>query len=255
MATAPPIATPLSADQLTEAERAQILARRYHAEFVDLKNFKIQHELFKSVPVDASHRRGRRYLIGYVGVMGEQEGIDLLLEAAADLIHRRGRQDVQFCLVGGGSSLEKLRTMALDLGVGDHVTFLGRVPDDTLLSVLCSSDICVNPDRVNPMNDKSTMNKIIEYMAMGKPIVQFDVLEGRYSAEGASLYARANDPVDFASRIEELLADPERRQAMGVIGRGRVESELSWNHQAPTLIAAYREVLRPAGRPATAEQS
>ena len=210
---------------------------------------------FKSVPVDASHRRGRRYLIGYVGVMGEQEGIDLLLEAAVDLVHRRGRQDLQFCLVGGGSSLEKLRAMALDLGVGDHVTFLGRVPDDTLLSVLCSSDICVNPDRVNPMNDKSTMNKIIEYMAMGKPIVQFDVLEGRYSAEGASLYARANDPVDFASRIEELLADPERRQAMGAIGRRRVESELSWNHQVPTLIAAYREVLRLAGRPATAEQS
>ncbi len=210
---------------------------------------------FKAVPPDASHRRGRRYLIGYVGVMGEQEGIDLLLEAAVELVHRRGRQDVQFCLVGGGPSLDRLRAMAIEMDVGDHVTFLGRVPDDTLLSVLCSSDICVNPDRVNPMNDKSTMNKIIEYMAMGKPIVQFDVLEGRYSAEGASLYAGANDPVDFASKIEELLADAARRQAMGAIGRSRVERELSWDHQVPALIAAYREVLGLAARPAEAEQT
>ncbi len=203
---------------------------------------------FQPRPADPSYNRGRRYLIGYVGVMGDQEGIDLLLEAAADLVHRRGRQDIQFCLVGGGPSLDRLRDIAVSLGLSDHVTFLGRVSDEVLLSVLSSSDVCVNPDRVNPMNDKSTMNKIIEYMAMAKPIIQFDVLEGRYSAEDASLYAKANDPLDFASRIEDLLADPVRRQAMGSVGRSRVESELSWTHQVPALIAAYREALGPTER-------
>lgn len=198
---------------------------------------------FRPCPADPAYARGRRHLVGYVGVMGEQEGIDLLIESVAELVHRRGRRDIQFCLVGGGSSLERLRGLAADKGVADHVTFLGRVPDDVLLGVLSSSDVCVNPDRVNPMNDKSTMNKIIEYMAMGKPIVQFDVLEGRYSAEGASLYAKPNDPIDFAAKIEELLADPARREAMGRAGRQRVERDLSWTHQVPNLIAAYREAL------------
>ena len=207
---------------------------------------------FKALPVDVSHRQGRRYLVGYVGVMGEQEGIDLLLEAVAELVHRRGRRDVQFCLVGGGPSLDGLRALAVKMNVANFVTFLGRVPDELLLSVLSSSDVCVNPDRVNAMNDKSTMNKIIEYMAMGKPIVQFDVREGRFSAEGASLYAKPNDAVDFAAKIEDLLADSARRQAMGVIGRDRVESELSWDHQVPTLIAAYETVLGLADRPAMA---
>src|SRR5262249_34954355 len=105
------------------------------------------------------------------------------------------------------------------------------------------ADVCVNPDRVNAMNDKSTMNKIIEYMAMGKPIVQFDVREGRHSAGIASVYASKNDPVDFASKIEELLEDPARRAEMGAFGRARVEKELAWNHQVSALIAAYRTAL------------
>jgi glycosyltransferase involved in cell wall biosynthesis len=188
---------------------------------------------------DPEWRKGRAHMIGYVGVMGDQEGIDLLLECLRDLIHDRGR-DVQAVLVGGGPALEGLRAMARDLGLADHVTFTGRAPDEVLFSVLSSADVCVNPDRVNPMNDKSTMNKILEYMAFSKPIVQFDVTEGRYSAQGAALYAAANDTADMADKIAALLDDPERRAEMGRIGRARVEAELSWDYQVEPLLAAYR---------------
>ncbi len=197
----------------------------------------------KPVAPNPALRRGRAHLVGYVGVMGEQEGIDLLLEAAAELVHRRGRDDIQFCLVGGGPQLEKCQAMAAENGLSDHVTFLGRAPDKELFEVLSTADVCVNPDRVNPMNDKSTMNKILEYMAMGKPIVQFDVVEGRVSAGEASLYARQNDPLDLASCIEQLLADSGLRERMGRFGQERVAASLSWEHQVPQLIAAYRMAL------------
>jgi glycosyltransferase involved in cell wall biosynthesis len=188
-------------------------------------------------------RRGRRFLVGYVGVMGQQEGIDLLLEAAAHVVHKLGRQDVQFCLVGGGPSLEELKAQAEGLGLGDRVTFTGRVPDETLFEVLSTADVCVNPDRVNAMNDKSTMNKILEYMALGKPIVQFDVTEGRFSAGEASLYARPNDPVDFAEKLLALLEDEAARARMGAIGRARVEERFAWSYEAPKLLEAYRRAL------------
>lgn len=183
-------------------------------------------------------REGRSHQVGYVGVMGDQEGLDLLLEAASELVHRRER-DVQFVLVGDGPALEDLRALSEELGLEGHVTFTGRVPDDVLFDVLVSSDVCVNPDRVNAMNDKSTMNKIIEYMAFGRPIVQFDVTEGRVSAQDASLYARPNDAVDLAHKVEQLLDDPARRARMGLIGRERVDDVLSWDHQVDALIAAY----------------
>lgn len=186
-------------------------------------------------------RKGRTHMVGYVGVMGDQEGIDLLLEAARLIVHERGR-DVQFVLVGGGPALKKLTALADELGVADHVTFTGRAPDAELFEVLSSADVCVNPDRVNPMNDKSTMNKILEYMAFSKPIVQFDVTEGRHSAGRASLYAAPNDPRDLADKILELLDQPEMAAEMGAFGRTRVETELSWDHQVDALIGAYRRV-------------
>jgi glycosyltransferase involved in cell wall biosynthesis len=189
-------------------------------------------------------RRGRKHLVGYVGVMGEQEGVDLLLEAVAHLVAARGRQDIQFCLVGGGPSLETYRKLSEKMGLTDYVTFMGRVPDHDLFEVLATADVCVNPDRVNAMNDMSTMNKILEYMALGKPIVQFDVAEGRVSAGEASLYAAKNDPVDMARKIEDLLADPAARARMGEAGRQRIADSLSWDHQTPQLIAAYRTALK-----------
>lgn len=197
--------------------------------------------LHRSDP-DPKWRNGRDHLVGYVGVMGDQEGLDLLLEAARELVFDRG-YDTQFVLVGGGPALVDLQAMATDLGLEDHVTFTGRAPDEELFSVLSSSDVCVNPDRVNPMNDKSTMNKILEYMAFEKPIVQFEVTEGRYSAGEASLYAASNDTSDMAGMIAGLLDDPARRVEMGIYGRARVENELSWDHQVDTLIAAYTRVM------------
>ena len=184
----------------------------------------------------------RKYLVGYVGVMGKQEGIDLLLQSVAHIV--RQRQDVHFGLVGGGTSLDEMKALARELGVADYVTFTGRVPDAELLAVLNTADVCVNPDVANEMNDISTMNKIMEYMALGKPIVQFDLTEGRHSAQDASLYAKRNDPEDFARRILELLDNPGRRAAMGEYGRRRVLDTLEWRHEAPRLLAAYEALWR-----------
>jgi glycosyltransferase involved in cell wall biosynthesis len=191
------------------------------------------------LPPQPALKRGRRYLVGYVGVMAEQEGIDYLLRAARHIVRDLGRRDVHFGLVGGGTSLEAMKALAQELGIADFVTFTGRVPDEALLAMLNTADVCVNPDSANEMNDKSTMNKIMEYMALGKPMVQFDLAEGRYSAQRASLYARRNDALDLAAKIVELLDDPARRAEMGKYGRRRVEHELAWTHEAPKLLAAY----------------
>ncbi|MFE1601534.1 glycosyltransferase [Methylobacterium sp. ID0610] len=197
----------------------------------------------KPVPPNPAWKKGRPYMVGYVGVMGPQEGIDLLLKAVAHLVHERGRTDIQFCLVGGGPSLASLKELSVELGVDDYVTFLGRAPDAELFEVLSTADVCVNPDLVTPMNDMSTMNKIMEYMAFSRPIVQFEVREGRYSAQEASLYARSNDSVDLADKLVELLDDPERRRSMGVFGRERVETQLSWNRQVEVLVRAYERLF------------
>jgi glycosyltransferase involved in cell wall biosynthesis len=198
-------------------------------------------------PVEAL-KQGRKYLVGYVGVMGKQEGIDYLLRAAAHLVHGLKRSDVHFGLVGGGTSLEEMKALARELGVSEHVTFTGRVSDSALLAMLNTADVCVNPDVANEMNDISTMNKVMEYMALGKPIVQFDLTEGRFSAQQASVYARRNDAADLAHKIAELLDDPAQRAAMGAFGRRRVENELEWRYEAPRLLAAY-EALWPIAAP------
>jgi len=186
----------------------------------------------------------RRFLAGYVGVIGKQEGLDLLLEAVHFMRRSLGRDDVQFVIIGDGTELPALRAMSTRLGLDDCVQFTGRVSDQDLWQILGTADICLNPDRANPMNDKSTMNKILEYMALGKPIVQFDLTEGRYSAGDASLYAKPNDIEDFARRIVELLDDAPGRDAMGASGRRRVEGELAWHHQVPKLLAAYERALQ-----------
>ena len=135
-----------------------------------------------------------------------------------------------------------MQVYARELGVEDYVTFTGRVPDRQLLAMLNTADICVNPDVASEMNDKSTMNKIMEYMALGKPIVQFDLTESRYSARDAALYAAKNDEIDFANRIVQLLDDPELRKKMGAFGRRRIEQELEWRYEVPKLLAAYESL-------------
>lgn len=188
-------------------------------------------------------KRGRRYLVGYVGVMGCQEGIDYLLRAVRYLVRERARYDVHFGLVGGGTELEKMKTYCQELGISEYVTFTGRVSDQEMLEMLNTADVCVNPDIVNAMNDKSTMNKIMEYMALSKPIVQFDLTEGRFSAQEASLYAKPNDERDLADRILYLLDHPKQRAHMGRFGRTRVVTQLAWVHEAPRLLRAYETLF------------
>lgn len=197
----------------------------------------------RSVTPNPVLKNGRKYLVGYVGVMGEQEGIDLLLESIAILV-AKGRTDTQFALVGGGPALNDLKALADRMNLSEYVSFLGRAPDQVLLEVLSTADVCVNPDRVNPMNDKSTMNKILEYMALGKPMVQFEVTEGRVSAGEASLYARANDTQDLADKLEELLDDPARREKMGAYGKDRVSNDLHWGTSVAPLLSAYQRAGR-----------
>ncbi len=158
------------------------------------------------------------------------------------MVQEMGRKDLHFGRDGSGQEHVALIRLAEELEVADFVTFAGRVPDQELLELLNTADVCVNPDEYNAMNDKSTMNKIMEYMALGKPIVQFELTEGRISAQEASLYAKPNDSVDLAEKIVELLDDPGRREQMGKFGRERVVNELAWQHEVPKLLAAYEKL-------------
>lgn len=193
----------------------------------------------KILPPKLQLKKGKKYLVGYVGVIGAQEGIDLLLQSVKHIVEVLERRDIHFGIVGGGTDLAALKKMAGELGVTNYVTFTGRVPDQELLEMLNTADLCVNPDVANEMNDKSTMNKIMEYMALGKPIVQFDLTEGRFSAQEASLYARRNDIVDLAEKIVQLCDNPEARREMGEFGKNRVVNELEWRYEAPKLLQAY----------------
>jgi glycosyltransferase involved in cell wall biosynthesis len=206
----------------------------------------------KICPPDASLKAGKKYLVGYVGVMGKQEGIDLLLQSIKIIVKDLKRTDVHFGLVGGGTSLEEMKRLAAELGLDGYVSFTGRVSDEQMLAMLNTADVCVNPDVANEMNDISTMNKVMEYMALGKPMVQFDLAEGRFSAQQASLYVRRNNAVDFGLKILELLDDEEKRKTMGAFGRKRVVEELEWRHEAPKLLQAYEALWAPrasAGHP------
>ena len=143
--------------------------------------------------------------------------------------------------------MEALRRQCKEMGLDDIIEYTGRVPDETLLDYLNTADVCVNSDEYNAMNDKSTMNKILEYMALGKPIVQFELTEGKYSAQKASLYAKPNDAVDMAKKVIELLENPEKRKEMGEYGRQRVINELSWEHTSKALLEGYDRYFKSRG--------
>lgn len=198
---------------------------------------------FKAVPANPALKYGKKYLVGYVGVMSDQEGLDILLEVA-EHIRALGRQDIQFTCVGGGTGLAGLRKIVQEKNLEGMVNFTGRISDADLLDVLSTADVCVNPDKPCEMNDMSTMIKIMEYMALGKPIVQFDLKEGRFSAGEASLYSDNENRVpDFASKILWLLDHPEERQRMGEIGRHRVETALAWEHSVGEFLMAYERAF------------
>ncbi len=198
---------------------------------------------FDPVPPDPAMKAGRRYLVGYVGVMGVQEGLQYLLDAAEVVVRKLGRDDVTFALAGGGPEAARLRARVEEMGLSDHVRFLGRISDEELVRLLSTADVCVNPDEVNVLNDISTMNKIVEYMALGRPIVQFENKEGRNSAGSSSLYAAPNDATSLAEEICRLLDDAELRRTMGEAGRARYRDELAWSRQVPQLLGAYEQAL------------
>jgi len=190
-------------------------------------------------PVDGSLRRGRRHLVAYLGVMAPQDGVDHLLRAAR-ILADRGRGDVAYTLIGAGDSFDELRTMAARLGLADAVEFTGRVPDETVERILATADVCVVPDPQNPLNDVSTMNKVLEYMACGRPIVAYDLREHRYSAGEGALYAEPNREDRLADRIAELLDDPALRERMGAYNRKRFLETMAWEYSAGELLRAYR---------------
>jgi glycosyltransferase involved in cell wall biosynthesis len=206
-------------------------------------------ETFNAVPPKPALKYEKPYLVGYVGTMSIQEGLDILLDVALH-IKNQGRRDVHFTCVGGGPGLPGLRRMVKDKNLEDTVNFTGRVSDQQLLDVLSTADVCVNPDKPCEMNDISTMIKIMEYMALGKPIVQFNLKEGRFSAGEASLYSdNGNRVADFADKILWLLEHPEERKRMGEFGRRRVETELAWEYSVDHLLAAYENAFSRRASP------
>lgn len=197
-------------------------------------------DLFKLKPPNSTYKKGRNFLVGYLGVMGEFDGVDHFVRAIGIIINEMHRKDIQFCLIGSGPCFEDLKQLSTDLGINEYVEFTGRISDEELLKRLSTCEVCVNADPLNPLNDKSTMNKILEYMALSKPIVQYDLVEGKRSAGEASLYAKPNDIDDFANKIIELIDDESKRIRMGRIGRRRMEDKLEWKHQSKKLINAYQ---------------
>ncbi len=193
----------------------------------------------KPVPPDDELRGKAAIILGYVGVMGQQDGVDYFLRALDYLVKELGRTDVFAVIIGKGDAVPSLKKLTNKLGLDDHVWFTGRVPEEELLRYLSTADICVDPDPFDPFNDRSTMIKMMEYMAVAKPIVAFDLTEHRASAEDAALYSRHNDEQDFAKNIAILIDNPQLREKMGAYGRRRMEERLAWHHQEKHLLQVY----------------
>ncbi len=181
----------------------------------------------------------RRTVLAYVGVMGYQDGLDYLLRALHHLVHDLGRTDFCCVLIGHGDAYADLQAMTSDLALDDYVVFTGWVPYEQVGGYLHAADICVAPEPSNTYTDLSTTIKMMEYMALAKPIVAFALPEHQWTAREAARYAHPNDELDFARQLAELMDDPERRQRMGDFGRNRVETELAWPYQAKHLVEAY----------------
>jgi glycosyltransferase involved in cell wall biosynthesis len=196
-------------------------------------------ERLKPGPADIGLRRGRRHLVAYLGVMGPQDGVDIVIEAAHHIVTKLGRTDIAFILLGSGDSYGDLVRQRDRLGLRDHVVMTGRVPDEIVSAVLSTADIGLSPDPRNPLNDVSTMNKTMEYMAFRLPVVAFDLVETRVSAGPAAVYARPNEVEAFADAIVTLLDDPDARARMAEKGRQRVVEELAWSHQEKAYVAVF----------------
>ncbi|RZU12223.1 glycosyltransferase involved in cell wall biosynthesis [Kribbella rubisoli] len=188
---------------------------------------------------DETLRRGHRYLVTYIGVMGPQDGVDIVIRAADHIVNNLGRKDIAFTLMGGGDSFDEVVALRDDLGLRDYIEFTGRVPDETVRAVMSTADIGLSPDPKNPLNDVSTMNKTMEYMAFELPVVAFDLIETKVSAADAAVYVEPNDVAQYGEAIVELLDDEVRRRRMGKLGRERVEQVLAWKHQQKAYLQVY----------------
>jgi glycosyltransferase involved in cell wall biosynthesis len=206
---------------------------------------------------DPVRKRGFTYLAAYIGVMGPQDGVDYVIRAAHEIVHTMGRTNIGFTLMGNGDCYHDLVALRNELGLADYVELTGRVPDDVVKRVLSTADIGLSPDPKNPLNDVSTMNKTMEYMAFELPVVAFDLLETRVSAGEAAVYAEPNRVESFAQAIVDLVDDELRRKEMGAIGRTRIETELAWVHQRSAYVGVYDALLRtePAGVGPGAEEA
>lgn len=211
---------------------------------------------FKRTEPNVALKNGRKFLTGYVGIMGAQDGVDLLIEAMAELVHGRCREDVQCAIVGSGTELPNLQRMVAEKGLEDYVTFTGFQSGEPLMASLSAFDIGVIPDPKNTYNDKISMNKVFEYMSLAIPFVQFDLVEGRRAAGHAALYARDNSPADLADKMARLFDDAGLRTKLGEIGATQAKSLLRWDAERARLLAAYDLALNgtamPAAEPANA---
>ena len=203
----------------------------------------------KAVAPDPAMRRGRSHLAAYIGVMGPQDGVDIVLQVADTVVNKWQRTDIAFTLIGSGDCFDELVAMREQLGLEDFVEFTGRVPDKMVAAILSTADVGISPDPKNPLNDLSTMNKTMEYMAFGLPVVAFDLRETRVSAQGAAVYATPNEVGELARSLVELIDDEPRRRSMGAAGRARVEQELAWAHQAPRYVSVYEQLVGAPSEP------
>ncbi|MEW1604623.1 glycosyltransferase family 4 protein [Streptomyces sp. NPDC093808] len=204
-------------------------------------------ERFHPVDPEPELKRGKPHLLCYLGVMGPQDGVDYALRALAKLRDEVGRTDWHAVFVGGGDTFDAMVELSRRLGLAEQVEFTGRVPDADLVRWLSTADVCLSPDPCNPLNDVSTMNKVLEYMVMGRPIVSFDLKEARVSAGEAAVYAKDDDEGEFAALIARLLDDPEQRSRMGRSGQERINGPLAWRHSQAALLAAYEAAVRGGG--------
>ena len=199
-------------------------------------------ERLKRGPVDEELKRGRKHLVAYIGVMGPQDGVDIAVRAADIIVREFGRDDIAFTLIGSGDSYDELVALRDELNLQGHVEFTGRAPDELVTKIMSTADAGLSPDPKNPLNDVSTMNKTMEYMAFELPVVAFDLRETRVSAQDAAVYATPNDVHEYAKALVGLLDDEAARAQLGKLGRARVEDELAWSHQVRAYLAVYQRL-------------
>ncbi len=192
-------------------------------------------------------KRSRPFLCCWVGVMGSvDDGVDIALQAVRHVVLTLGRKDCQFAFIGDGEAFDDMRALAADLGVEEFVTFTGWLSRAEVFEYLATADVALQPDPKSERTDVSTASKTMEYMAFGLPVVAFDVDETRRSAGQAAVYAKNNDPTELSELVVQLLDEPQRRSAMGMIGRQRVETELAWDHQKVKYLEVFNRVLGAA---------